>query len=73
MENIGGAHELARALGVSRQRVHQLGATEGTPGSVHLVGNGSTRLYDMPAWKRWAKAHGKAWNDDWASPAPTGD
>lgn len=62
MDNLGSTHEVAKALGVSRQRVHQIQNEEpDAPQPLTTVANGRTALFDMAAWKRWAKAHGRPW------------
>lgn len=60
MDNLGSTHEVAAALGVSRQRVHQIVNEEPeAPKALRMVANGRTALFDMNEWAKWAKKSGR--------------
>ena len=70
MEQIGSTHEVAKALGVSRQRIHQIVTEDNdAPKALTNVANGRTALFDMAEWKKWAKRSNRSFNDQWKDPA----
>jgi predicted DNA-binding transcriptional regulator AlpA len=57
MDHLVGLTEIAAMLGVSRQRVHQLAATEAFPTPEAEVSAG--RLWKREAIEKWAKETGR--------------
>jgi hypothetical protein len=58
VQDLGGLSEIAKTLGISRQRAETLTHYEGFPTPVGKLARG--RLWDLDAVRAWAKATGRA-------------
>jgi len=54
-----GVHEIARLLGVSRQRADQLSRQKGFPEPVAVIAGGRQRVWLAEDVRAWARAAGR--------------
>jgi hypothetical protein len=65
VDHLGAMRDVARGLGISRQRVAQIVNDDpSTPGPVVRVAAGAIPLYDLNEWGRWAKHVGRTWDGE---------
>jgi hypothetical protein len=68
VDHLGAIRDVARGLGVTRQRVAQIVSEDPTtPAPVTKVAAGSIALYDLREWASWAKQVGRTWNREKAA------